>query len=118
MPDITTRKTEKHGAAEKRISDSTTPSLTIDKISPYRIPSGIRIYYPSAPKMSNPQPQPRILGLRFFSLTEMVADKTVWSVRFRSARRTIVRHGTKSDAEKADIKNSSEKSVRILSSFF
>ena len=43
--------------------------------------------------MSNPQPQPRILGLRFFSLTEMVA-------------------------EKADIKNSSEKSVRILSSFF
>ena len=68
--------------------------------------------------MSNPQPQPRILGLRFFSLTEMMADKTVWSVRFRSARRTIVRRGTKSDAEKADIKNSSEKFVRILSSFF
>ena len=66
--------------------------------------------------MSNPQPQPRILGLRFFSLTEMVADKTVWSVRFRFARRTIVCRGTKSDAEKADIKNSSEKSVRILSS--
>jgi len=43
MPDITARKTEKHGAAEKRISDSTAPSLTIDKISHYRIPSGIRI---------------------------------------------------------------------------
>ena len=55
----------------------------------------------------------RFFGLRFFSLPEEGRDKIVWSVRFRAARRTIVRRGAKSGAEKAKTLNSKQESVRI-----
>ena len=40
-------------------------------------------------------------------------DKIVWSVRFRRARRTIVRRAAKSGAEKAKTLNFKQESVRI-----
>ena len=43
----------------------------------------------------------RFFDLRFFSLPAKGRDKIVWSVRFRRARRTIVRRAAKSGAEKA-----------------
>ena len=55
----------------------------------------------------------RFFGLRFFSLHEKGRDKIVWSVRFRAARRTIVRRGAKSGAEKAKTLNLMQESVRI-----
>ena len=55
----------------------------------------------------------RFFGLRFFSRPEMGRDKIVWSVRFRAARRTIVRRGAKSGAEKAKTLNLMQESVRI-----
>ena len=55
----------------------------------------------------------RFFGLRFFSLPKMGRDKIVWSVRFRAARRTIVRRGAKSGAEKAKTLNLMQESVRI-----
>ena len=55
----------------------------------------------------------RFFGLRFFSRPEMGRDKIVWSVRFRRARRTIVRRAAKSGAEKAKTLNFKQESVRI-----
>ena len=50
----------------------------------------------------------------FLSLPDpTVIDKIVWSVRFRRARRTIVRRATKSDAEKAKTSNFMQESARI-----
>ena len=43
----------------------------------------------------------RVIRLRFFSRPAKGIDKIVWSVRFRRARRTIVRRAAKSGAEKA-----------------
>ena len=50
---------------------------------------------------------------RFFSRDEQGIDKIVWSTRFRAARRTIVRRGAKSGAEKAKTLNFMQESVRI-----
>ena len=55
----------------------------------------------------------RFFGLRFFSLPEKGRDKIVWSVRFRAARRTSVRRGAKSGAEKAKTYILMQESVRI-----
>ena len=50
----------------------------------------------------------------FLSLPDpTVIDKIVWSVRFRRARRTIVRRAAKSGAEKAKTLNFKQESVRI-----
>ena len=59
----------------------------------------------------------RFFGLRFFSLPEKGRDKIVWSVRFRRARRTIVRRAAKSGAEKAKTLNFKQESVRIPTPF-
>ena len=48
-----------------------------------------------------------------FIRPEMGRDKIVWSVRFRRARRTIVRRAAKSGAEKAKTLNYKRESVRI-----
>ena len=56
-------------------------------------------------------------GLRFFSRPAKGRDKIVWSVRFRRARRTIVRRAAKSDAEKAKTSNPMQESVRIPTPF-
>ena len=55
----------------------------------------------------------RFFGLRFFSLPAKGRDKIVWSVRFRRARRTIIRRAAKSDAEKAKTYILMQESVRI-----
>ena len=55
----------------------------------------------------------RFFGLRFFSLPAKGRDKIVWSTRFRAARRTSVRRGAKSDAEKAKTYILMQESVRI-----
>ena len=55
----------------------------------------------------------RFFDLRFFSLPAKGRDKIVWSVRFRRARRTIVRRAAKSGAEKAKTLNFMQESVRI-----
>ena len=55
----------------------------------------------------------RFFDLRFFSLPAKGRDKIVWSVRFRRARRTIVRRAAKSGAEKAKTSNFKQESVRI-----
>ena len=55
----------------------------------------------------------RFFDLRFFSLPAKGRDKIVWSVRFRRARRTIVRRAAKSGAEKAKTLNFKQESVRI-----
>ena len=47
----------------------------------------------------------------------MGRDKIVWSVRFRRARRTIVRRAAKSGAEKAKTLNYKQESVRIPTPF-
>ena len=52
-------------------------------------------------------------GLRFFSRPAKGRDKIVWSVRFRRARRTIVRRAAKSGAEKAKTLNFRQESARI-----
>ena len=59
----------------------------------------------------------RFFGLRFFSRPAKGRDKIVWSVRFRRARRTIVRRAAKSDAEKAKTLNFMQESVRIPTPF-
>ena len=59
----------------------------------------------------------RFFGLRFFSRPAKGRDKIVWSVRFRRARRTIVRRAAKSDAEKAKTSNFKQESVRIPTPF-
>ena len=59
----------------------------------------------------------RFFGLRFFSRRAKGRDKIVWSVRFRRARRTIVRRAAKSDAEKAKTSNPMQESVRIPTPF-
>ena len=56
--------------------------------------------------------QPALL-LNRKSQPESGRDKIVWSTRFRAARRTIVRRGAKSGAEKAKTLNSKQESVRI-----
>ena len=56
--------------------------------------------------------QPALL-LNRKSQPESGRDKIVWSVRFRRARRTIVRRAAKSDAEKAKTLNFMQESVRI-----
>ena len=58
-------------------------------------------------------PRFRFFGLRFFSLPAKGRDKIVWSTRFRAARRTSVRRGAKSGAEKAKTSNFMQESVRI-----
>ena len=55
----------------------------------------------------------RFFDLRFFSLPAKGRDKIVWSVRFRRARRTIVRRAAKSGAEKAKTFNFMQESERI-----
>ena len=55
----------------------------------------------------------RFFGPDDFSLPAKGRDKIVWSTRFRAARRTIVRRGAKSGAEKAKTFNFMQESVRI-----
>ena len=65
----------------------------------------------SAEKIENIKPY---AGIRQDSCRiELGRDKIVWSVRFRRARRTIVRRAAKSGAEKAKTFNFMQESERI-----